>query len=460
MTSHPTPQYRYQSNAKDLRLTTELYQWLLNGHLSRITLAHVLAASVKKVGIPAHSGCSRAAGTRWNAYFFYRCVSPAIRKELMERLWTHQVESASLETSSSGPTPSLSVLNRLIPRTAVYSLPLQEIDVLVNGAIPEAGVLDGGSQIIVIRLDLAQKVGADISPNLQLDMEGINTLSTTLGCAENLTMQVGNVVFKVHAHVVKCAPFRLLLGRPFLHLLLCLLEDYPDRSVGVTICDPANPSHPINIPSRAHTTQVGCIRAFSLVSSPSPPKLNGLWQHHNIVYSFLADSDDPPKRVLAYKKVAKKVQPVSTSLPEDYRIIRRIPKDPLLSLPALPTHPPDFTPGSRLTQERLNALDLNCYGFLLPNELKLLTHVLRINEHGLAWTEAEKGHFRDDYVSPVKIPVIEHMPWIQKNIPIPTSILKQVIQIFRDKFAAGVYEHSDASYQSRWFCVEKKNGSL
>ncbi len=30
-------------------------------------------ASVKKVGVSACSSCSRAAGTRWNAYFFYRC---------------------------------------------------------------------------------------------------------------------------------------------------------------------------------------------------------------------------------------------------------------------------------------------------------------------------------------------------------------------------------------------------
>ncbi len=124
------------------------------------------------------------------------------------------------------------------------------------------------------------------------------------------------------------------------------------------------------------------------------------------------------------------------------------------------THPPDFTPGTRLTWERLDDLDLNQYGFLLPKELKLLQYILQINELGLAWTEAEKGQFCNDYVLPVKIPVIEHVPWIQKNIPIPTGILDQVIQIFRDKFAAGVYEHSDTSYQSRWFCVKKKNGTL
>jgi hypothetical protein len=147
-------------------------------------------------------------------------------------------------------------------------------------------------------------------------------------------------------------------------------------------------------------------------------------------------------------------------LPEDFRTIRRIPSDPLLTLPALSPHPPDFTPGTRLTRERLDTLGLNQGDFLWPEELKLLHHVLKLNEAGLAWTEAEKGRFRDDYFSPVKIPVVEHVPWAHRNHPIPPGILDDIIQIFRDKFAAGVYEHSDASYRSPWFCVKKKNGSL
>jgi hypothetical protein len=146
--------------------------------------------------------------------------------------------------------------------------------------------------------------------------------------------------------------------------------------------------------------------------------------------------------------VAKKVRPVPASLPEDFRSIHRIPSDPLLTLPPLSAHPPDFTPGTRLTQESLDALGLDSGNFLWPEELKLLHHVLKLNEFGLAWSEAEKGRFWDDYFSPVKIPVIEHVPWAHRNLPIPPGILDNVIQIFRDKFAAGVYEHSDSSYRS------------
>jgi hypothetical protein len=39
------PQYWYQSNAEDQKLTSQLYTWLLEGKLTQTTPAHVLAAS-------------------------------------------------------------------------------------------------------------------------------------------------------------------------------------------------------------------------------------------------------------------------------------------------------------------------------------------------------------------------------------------------------------------------------
>jgi hypothetical protein len=52
------------------------------------------------------------------------------------------------------------------------------------------------------------------------------------------------------------------------------------------------------------------------------------------------------------------------TLPGEYCTICHIPKDPLLSLLLLPTHPPEFTPGKCLTQECLNNLKLNPNNFL------------------------------------------------------------------------------------------------
>jgi hypothetical protein len=63
----------------------------------------------------------------------------------------------------------------------------------------------------------------------------------TLGCTEDLEMQIGDVSLTIHAHVVHTAPFCLLLGCPFHHLLLCHLEDHPNH-VDVSIHNPAYPS--------------------------------------------------------------------------------------------------------------------------------------------------------------------------------------------------------------------------
>src|SRR6266567_3401698 len=432
------PQYRYQASTEDQALTKQVMEWILKGKLDQITPAHILASS------------------------------PPIHKELTERLHPCCVETGSFEQASKDSADPVAVLELAAKQEAEFSLPLCEIDILVNNLRTEAGVLDQGSQIVVIREDLAKDVGAQINTQCTLRMEGANgSTSRTLGCAEDLNMHIGDVSFTIHMHVIRTAPFRLLLGCPFHYLLLCRLEDHPDR-VDVSICDPTNPAQSIAIPSQAHQgAQVGFVSALACQVHTEPPRVEALdcyvttLSSHSLTDLLSSDHDnDEAIAVLAYKKVAKKVHPVAASLPKDFWIIQCRPEDPLLTLPPLSTHPPPFTLGNRLTQERYDALDLNKYGFLWPEEVKLMVHVLKINEKALAWTEAERGRFRDDYFSPVKIPTIAHTPWVHKNIPVPTGLLNKVIDIFKEKIAAGVYEPSDASYRSQWFCVSKKNGSL
>jgi len=98
--------------------------------------------------------------------------------------------------------------------------------------------------------------------------------------------------------------------------------------------------------------------------------------------------------------------------------------------------------------------------FLWPEEQKLTTQVLCNNELALTWDESEKGHFCDDYFELVVIPTIEHTPWVHWQSPIPPSICDEVIKLIKSKIASGVYEASNSSYQSRWFCIAKKNSSI
>ncbi|KAA1473774.1 hypothetical protein DENSPDRAFT_860009 [Dentipellis sp. KUC8613] len=162
----------------------------------------------------------------------------------------------------------------------------------------------------------------------------------------------------------------------------------------------------------------------------------------------------------AYKRVDKKVRPVAGTFPEAARVQRKIPEDPLRSLEPLPFHPPPFIPDDRMTQEQMDKLGINAEKFLWPEEEKLFQHIMYLNREALAFAETERGTLKESYFSPYIIPTVPHAPWTSKNIPIPPGLKEQVIELLKEKIAAGVYEPSQSAYCSSWFCVRKKNGKL
>ena len=168
---------------------------------------------------------------------------------------------------------------------------------------------------------------------------------------------------------------------------------------------------------------------------------------------------DGARSVYKYKPVALKTRPVVQELPAEFRIKREIIGDPLAEMPKLLPNPPDFFPTGRYTQERKDQFDkVHGEDFLLAEERKLMHHFMMQQSHGFAWDDSERGSFREDFFPPVDIPVIPHRPWVLKNIPIPPGLYPEVCRIIKVKLEAGVYEPSNSSYRSRWFCVLKKDG--
>ena len=160
-----------------------------------------------------------------------------------------------------------------------------------------------------------------------------------------------------------------------------------------------------------------------------------------------------------YKPVALKVKPVMGTLPDKFRIERKILGDPLAEMPKLNPRPPEFEPKGRYTQERKEAMDkVHAGDFLLPEERKLIHHLIAEQNEAFAWDDTEHGRFREDMFPVVEMPVIEHVPWALKNIPIPPGLYDEVCKVIKTKIDAGVYEPSNSSYRSRWFCVVKKDG--
>lgn len=164
--------------------------------------------------------------------------------------------------------------------------------------------------------------------------------------------------------------------------------------------------------------------------------------------------------VLIYKRIENRTKPVATTMPEECHIKRYPHPKPLEGMPELPKVPPKFVLGKRYTQKRRDKMNVDPANFLWPQERELVYQFTLLHKTAFAWDETEKGSFLQKYFLAIKIPVIEHMPWVDRSIPIPPGIQPKVMQHLQDKIASGIYNLSNLSYRSGWFCVPKSNGKI
>jgi len=212
-------------------------------------------------------------------------TSPIICKNITKKLKLRHVETheyevapgadlqlqpmrrATMHNDDSDPTPHLPT----IIQPPAFCLPLQEVDIIVNNSIHIPAILDTGLQITVIRQDIVQLLGAKINYQRLIEMEGANGATNwTIGCTENLTLQVGDTAFKVHAHVIETALFGLLLGCPFQQTALCCFEDLPTSKVEVSVHDLTNIARRIFLVTCPCTGCVPPIKTFTIFDC-SPP---------------------------------------------------------------------------------------------------------------------------------------------------------------------------------------------
>jgi len=78
-----------------------------------------------------------------------------------------------------------------------------------------------------------------------------------------------------------------------------------------------------------------------------------------------------------YKKVVNHIWPVQMTLPEEYCLIQMIPSDRSLSLPILPTQPPDFIPSKNSHKSIGRKWNINMSGFLWLDEEKLVLFLIK-----------------------------------------------------------------------------------
>jgi hypothetical protein len=170
-------------------------------------------------------------------------------------------------------------------------MPLREICVTLNGVHPELGLLNEGSEIVVIRKDIWEKTKAPINREIRMRMQTANRgLQEMAGCVEMLEIDVEGIKTWAHAYVVPDAPYHLLLGRPW-QRLVCLAKNEDTTGVHISVHDPMDPSNIRMITTTPrpwpHPSLALTAAAFSTPSINVNP-LSKTWNAYTKVASYLS----------------------------------------------------------------------------------------------------------------------------------------------------------------------------
>jgi len=304
-------------------------------------------------------------------------LSGDLRREMVDQ--TH--------TQNKAPTVGATLLS--IPEVPLeFATLLREVKVIIMGRCRELGLLDEGSEIVIVQEDLCDELGLKVNKERKMTMQTVNGgTEKMIGCIEYLELEAGGVKTYAHAFVVQLAPYRLLLGRPWQKGIKLGKIERADGSVEVEILDPGEEGKRVVVPTRERMSEQ--LRNGMMILRGSGEIRKGIKIRPNdstLTETILSSSFtyDDMAHCLAYKRVADKIQPVPGTMPSDVRIIRKFPEDPLKTLACLSPHPVPFSPGVRLTRERMDELGLLKNKFLWSEERKLVTQVLLMNEKGLA----------------------------------------------------------------------------
>lgn len=134
--------------------------------------------------------------------------------------------------------------------TAMTSAALRCIFPLINGICKVESISDGGSQIVSMSEEKASELKVEYDPRIQIHMQSAHgNVEKTLGLARNVPFEFGRITIYLQVHVIRKAPYQVLLGRPFEILTESVVKNCKDGSQTLTLTDP-NSGARVTIPTR------------------------------------------------------------------------------------------------------------------------------------------------------------------------------------------------------------------
>jgi len=156
------------------------------------------------------------------------------------------------QTRTQNKVPTVGAALVTVPKMPLeFTTPLREIEVVVMGRCREWGLLDKGSEVVIVREDLCNEMGLVVNRERKMTMQTANRgKEGMLGCVEYLELEVEGVRTYAHAFVVQSAPYWLLLERPWQKGVKLGKIERVDSSVEVEISDPKEEMRRVVVPTR------------------------------------------------------------------------------------------------------------------------------------------------------------------------------------------------------------------
>jgi len=122
---------------------------------------------------------------------------------------------------------------------AELALPLQMIEVTLDGTITVMGIMDTGCQVIIICSNIWEKLGTPMKHEQVMFMELANgQANATMGTSPSICFSVGEVSLYCLVQVVRNSPFKCLLSLPFTLLESTKCQEFLDGSAHLLFTDP------------------------------------------------------------------------------------------------------------------------------------------------------------------------------------------------------------------------------
>jgi hypothetical protein len=116
---------------------------------------------------------------------------------------------------------------------------LRSVYPLINKTGRIESLLDGGSQIVAMDVEIAKNLAVSWDPDIKIQMQSANkTVEETLGLAKNVPFIFGTVTVYLQVHIITDPAYKVLLGRPFDVLTESVVHNYKDGGQTVVVTDP------------------------------------------------------------------------------------------------------------------------------------------------------------------------------------------------------------------------------